>query len=241
MPDRRRIFDNVKICTFSGIPSCGGGSAGKKTEGRAISNIQRVSEEEIKTALSNLSDVDWSRLVVYARRRLQLIRRSAAGQSDQDLIQTAIVKTLSGERVWPKHKVSIVGHLLGIIRSDTSHMMERCNTTIHNEPHLQSELITGEGDSKFDPMEQATISALDPRFTNSNFDHESEVDDLMAALVESLKDDPAALEVLDYLRDNMSGPGIQLKMGISAKEYAAIHRRIVRKIPKLAGEENRHD
>ncbi len=212
------------------------GQRGQKIEGRAINNIQHVSEKEINTALSNLSDEDWSRLVVYARRRLRLIGRLTAGQNDQDIIQTAIVKTLSGERVWPKHKVGIVGHLMGIIRSETSHMVERYKTTVHNEPHLQSELVTGEGDSKFDPMEQVTVSALDPRFTNSQFNHESDVDDLMTALLKFLKDDPKALDVLDHLRDGMSGPEIQLKMGISAKEYATIHRRITRKIPKLDGE-----
>ncbi len=224
-----------KSAFFSAYHHVKGERPTRTYEGRTINSIQRVSEEEMKTALSNLSDVDCSRLVLYARRRLRLIGRLAAGQREEDLIQTAIVKTLSGERVWPKHKVSIVGHLLGIIRSDTSHMVERYQTTVHDEPHLQSELISGEGDFKIDPMEQATISATDPRFTNSHFDHQSEVDDMITALLEHLKDDPAALEVLDYLRDNMSGPEIQLKMGISAKEYATIHRRIVRKIPKTVG------
>jgi hypothetical protein len=41
-----------------------------------------------------------------------------------DRLNTAILKTLDGTRVWDPERVNLIGHLFGIVRSDVSHDVE---------------------------------------------------------------------------------------------------------------------
>ena len=43
------------------------------------------------------------------------------GVTAEDLVQAAITKTLSGVRAWDPTRVSLLGHLMGVVRSDLGH------------------------------------------------------------------------------------------------------------------------
>lgn len=72
-------------------------------------------------------DVPWDdivrRLLLYAGSLVAQTGRLPGGVTAEDLVQTAITKTLDGTREWNSDRVSLLGQLMGIIRSDFWHAM----------------------------------------------------------------------------------------------------------------------
>jgi endoribonuclease L-PSP len=103
-----------------------GGTIGRR-EARLEKGSRRVPEDsaatpaEITAAMEALSTPALLRLRNYARLRVQILGRKAAGRTDTELLADAMNATLEGKRRWNKRKVDFVGHLIGAMRSISSH------------------------------------------------------------------------------------------------------------------------
>lgn len=193
-----------------------------------------ATEDEIRDALARLTDTGRLRLKMYADRRIRVLGRLAAGHTGLDLIQEAVALTLSGERTWPIDKVSFVGHLMGVIKSYTSHLHERAETEKHDEPYLESEVLTTDEEGReINPMAQATRAAWTPSpFLDGRCDW-AEAEQILARAFSHFEKDEEASEMLLHMLEGKKGPAIQAEMRISATQYATIHRRITRELPKV--------
>ncbi|PYN91738.1 MAG: hypothetical protein DMD89_29920 [Candidatus Rokuibacteriota bacterium] len=101
--------------------------------------------DEVRAALDALGEADLVRLEKFARYRIRGLGRKAEGRDHDDLLGEAIRDTLDPEkRRWNKD-VSFVRHLVGAMRSISSHWREQFD---ENEPLLESELLqtTDEGE-----------------------------------------------------------------------------------------------
>ena len=89
--------------------------------------------------------MDLGRLEKYARYRIRGLGRKATGRDHEDLLGEAVQDTLDLEkRKWNK-RVSFAQHLMGAMRSISSHWREQFDT---REPLLESEVFrtTEEGE-----------------------------------------------------------------------------------------------
>lgn len=201
---------------------------------------RKATDDEIRAAIQRLTDADKLRLKMYADRRIRLLRRWAAGHTGVDLIQEALVKTLSGERSWSIDKVRFVGHLMGVIKSDTSHLRERTKTAKHKEPHLESELITQDEEGReTNPIHQATTAAWTPSPLLDGKCDGAEAEQMLTRALKHLEGDNEASEMLLHLLDEKKGPAIQTEMDLSPVQFATIHRRLMRELPKILTEDDK--
>lgn len=181
---------------------------------------------EVATAIGALSTVELGRLKLYARRRIAWIGRAALGRSWEDLLQEAMLAVL-GRRQWKKDAVDLVGLIIGAMRSISSGWAESANTTKHEEPVYECELIREDHEGKAsneyvlarspEPSQEAALVAKDCVATVRRF----------------FCDDPLILDIMDGIAADLKGPEICLVLGISEKEYRAAGRRMGRKLPEI--------
>jgi DNA-directed RNA polymerase specialized sigma24 family protein len=93
--------------------------SGKPT-GAAIADAPSVVE-----AIEALSTVELVKLERYARFRMRALGGQSFGRDAEDLLREAITASLSGARRWRPEAVSFFGHLVGVMRSISSHWAER--------------------------------------------------------------------------------------------------------------------
>ena len=101
-------------------------------------------------------------LVAYRelKRRSWLGQRSGpspGGMEPKDVVQDAIVKTISGQRVWKPSEISLFRHLIGVIRSDINHLADSSENVMTRREDEMSALAP---DSREDP-ETIAIRELD--------------------------------------------------------------------------------
>ena len=178
---------------------------------------------EIEAAIQSLTEGELRRLALYAGNRIQWLGRRAMGRQTNDLIQEAFTLTLEGRRRWNKHNVDLVGHLIGVIRSHSSHLLEKFDP---DEARLESDL----------PVENAAGARRSPT-ENSASSSPGQEDELIAKqtldeILDLFSDDEDAGGVILARIDGKTGPEIQKELGLSASRYEAAIKRIQRNASK---------
>lgn len=213
--------------------------------------------QEIEVAISGLTQADLNRLDKICRYSLSLVRHYGGGRvTVKDLLHSAIEKALAGARLssakqmapagsrrWNKSKVDFVGFLAGIIESDVSHVLERYHRgDAHVEPILESESvrITEEGDD-CNPFDCIPSDSKTPEAELIDRESEQANVDLVDKVLTMFEDDEQASEVLLYRLNELKGPEIQKRMGLSKKEYATVDQRIRRGFGRLSGVGGKHE
>jgi hypothetical protein len=108
-----------------------------KQASRRVPPEKSAKLEEIGAAIDSLSKEDLWRLEQYARWRLKGIGRAARGHNYEDLLRESIMATCDPERRrWNIEKVSFVQHLKGVMRSISSHWLEKFDS---DEPIFEAE------------------------------------------------------------------------------------------------------
>lgn len=200
--------------------------------------------QEIEEAISGLTPADSNRLNRVCRDCLSLLRHYGGGRDTvNDLLHSAMVKVLDGTRRWNRSKVDFVGLIAGIIESDTSHALERyARGEAYMEPIPESELVrvTEDGDD-CSPFDRIPSDRKSPESELIDRESEQAKADIVGQMLDLFESDEQASEVLLHRLDNLKGPEIQKRMGLSKKEYAAIDQRIRRGFNKLSGEGGKHE
>ncbi|HXM51474.1 MAG TPA: hypothetical protein VN956_26770 [Pyrinomonadaceae bacterium] len=123
---------------------------------RRIPEEKAATQEEIVAAVEALTPEDLSRLRGFAGWRVAGMGRAAQGQDWEDLLRKAIVATYyEGGRRWNKDAVPFRQHLLGAMRSISSHERDQFD---EREATLESDLIyTSTAGDQVNPL--ATIES----------------------------------------------------------------------------------
>ncbi|NOS76717.1 MAG: hypothetical protein HOP35_02095 [Nitrospira sp.] len=162
------------------------------------------------------------KLYQYARFRIEGIEGAAEGYAAEDILSEAVTRTLEGDRKWNKTAVDIVGHLIGVMKSLSSHMAESvCNRNVST--YLESEVmqVTKEGDV-VSPLEQHPSSRPGP-------DRILEAHQKVDYMKQAFKEDKEVSQVIEALQEGFNGPETQELLGISQTEYETRMRRMRRK------------
>ncbi len=162
------------------------------------------------------------KLQQYAKFRLEGIGRAAEGYEPEDLLSEAVTRTLEGDRKWNKTAVDMVGHLIGVMKSLSSHMAESVGIR-KVSTYLESEVTqVTEGGDVVNPVEHHPSSRPGP-------DRILEAHQRVECIEQAFIEDKEVSQVIEALREGFSGPETQELLGISKTEYETRMKRMRRK------------
>src|ERR1051326_1190179 len=167
---------------------------------RRIPKENAATREEIVAAVEALTPRELSRLRGFARWRVQGMGRAAQGQDWQDLLSKVIARTYEGPRSWDRNKVTFCHHLLGAMRSISSHETDRFDP---NEAMMESDLITvsPEG-AEIDPLLDVEANVVNPQRV---LEAKEKIDEIDAIANKN----PMAWLIWDGFGSDMTGPEIR--------------------------------
>ncbi len=196
----------------------------EKKPSRRIPEEQAATPEEIHGAIEALRPADLLRLKKFAYFRILGLGRASKGRNHEDLLGEALIATLAGSRRWNK-SVSFVQHLLGAMRSISSHWVEEFDP---GEAFLEAELTsTTPNGEKYSPVLNAPSTSPDGERVLAAKQEVEAIERLFA-------EDPQVLEIIGGLRAEMTGPEIQEALNMSKTEYETAIRRMRRGIQRIA-------
>lgn len=181
-------------------------------------------EAEVVAAIESLftSPPSLLKLNQFAQFRIKSIGRSAEGRDHEDLLMEAVALTLERKRIWNRTSVDMVGHLMGVMKSVSSHWAEHVQTR-GNNTYLESEVtqISDEG-NVITLLGQAACQRPSP-----------------AQIVEASRElngikmtfcsDKVVSDILSGLEAEMTGAEIREVLGLTTKEFDTAMKRLRRK------------
>lgn len=182
----------------------------------ALSPAQRL---EIARAIEALSGADSARLESFARFRMRALGGWARGQDWRDLMNKALTDTLEGVRSWTPDHVSLVGHLLGAMRSISTGWRNRLEQADVLETELEppGEKPSGQG-------------VLGHRLTTeAQQEQQVYARERLRGIEKAIQDDDELLDLVDCLRQGFSGPETRELMDWSELQYRAAVKRLRRR------------
>lgn len=200
------------------------------TESENPALLRRVPEalaarpEEISAAIEGLSHVELLRLEKYARYRIKGLGRKAAGREHDDLLREAMAVTLAGNRRWKKSTVDFFTHLVGVMRSISSHWGEQYDPA---EARLESEFVSKKGETHVvSPLLMAVSPEPDPERILDAKQQLKKIEKFFAT-------DPTVPRIIQGFRAGLNGLEIQSATGLSKTDYESALRRMRRGIATL--------
>jgi hypothetical protein len=178
----------------------------------------------LETAIPNHTDwtkIDWAdlypRLLLIAAGKLnrlswrgQRFGAIPAGKTATDVVHDAIVKTISGQRVWNQQQNSLFDHLAGVISSEISHLvLSRENRTTLRVDEKIVQLI----DHREDPEAIAIRKAQEHNFL---------------IYLEKKKPTLRSLAELVLYDANAGTPDLTVKLGLSLREVESLKKALRR-------------
>lgn len=167
-----------------------------------------ATEAEVTDALKSLSSAELARLEKFAGLRAWALAGLGLNVEGDDLLNEAVKRTLGGSRRWSK-RVNLVEHLLGAIRSISSHSAKKLQgvtlvSTNPPSPESEDDEATPwwELDSRMPDPERVALARI-------------ELERLGAAFASN----DTILLIIDGLETGMTGPEIQKDLQISATTY----------------------
>jgi hypothetical protein len=208
----------------SGTGAGGGVALGKGP--RRVPDERAASPVEVRAAVEALSEADHVRLENYARYRIRGLGRMAGGRGHEDLLGEAVVDTLDpAKRRWNKD-ISFVRHLIGAMRSISSHWREQFDP---DEPRLESEVVrVGEDGEPLSPLDLVGSEA--PAAGRI-----LEAKQQLEAIEKAVVDDKIVSDILGGLRAEMSPSEIREALGLSVAEYETAMKRFRRHVRAAHG------
>jgi hypothetical protein len=205
--------------------------AGEK-ESRLDKNPRRVPEDrrgtpdEVRAALESLTEADLVRLEKYARYRIRGLGRAAKGRDHDDLLGAAVQDTLDpAKRSWNKD-VSFVRHLMGAMRSISSHWREQFDP---DEARLESEVVrTTEEGEILSPLD--LVGSTEPAA-----DRAMEARRQLEGIEKAVADDQLVSDILGGMRAGMSPTEIREALGLTPTEYETAMKRFRRRVRPAQG------
>ena len=168
--------------------------------------------DAIREALASLSSVELLQLGKYASYRMKPLT-SAGGRSAEDLLGEAITATLDGQRTWSEG-IDFFTHLVGCMTSISSNWRRKS----------QKEILVQESEAGF--FDSVASQAADAERILSATEELERIRRIFA-------EDDEASQAVELLAQGYKGSEIKECLGLSEKEYAAVSKRIRRKLEKL--------
>lgn len=171
-----------------------------------------ASAHEIRAAIESLTAEELLRMRQFAVWRWRALGNNA-GRDHEDLLQEAVARTVAGDRLWNERSVSFTTHLIGAMRSISSHWAAE---------------LAGRSPVEIDAAGGNLIETLPSPTVGPEMELAAKQE--IEAIERLLADDAAALRLLDCIRRGMSGPETQQATGYSKTEYETVMKRMRRKL-----------
>jgi len=188
---------------------------------RRIPEEKAATQDEIVAAVEGLTQQELSRLKGFAKWRVAGMGRAAQGQDWEDLLRKAIAATYGGTRRWNKDAIRFWQHLLGAMRSISSHERDQFD---EKEARLESDLMYSSADGdEVNPL--ATIESLSAS-PQRILEAKEKVEEIEAIANKN----SLAWLIWDGFRSGMNGPEIRDALCVSQKDYDTAMKWLRRKI-----------
>ncbi len=202
-------------------------SWGLEQRPRRIPDGRAATPDEVRAALDALTEADLVRLEKFARYRVRGLGRSARGRDHEDLLGEAIADTLDPEkRRWNK-EVSFVQHLIGAMRSISSHWREQFDA---DEPRLESELVRTSEEG--DPLSPLDLVGSDDPGAERIVEAKRQLEEIEKAVA----GDRIVQDILGGMRAEMSPSEIREALGLTPTEYETAMKRFRRHVRPTAAQ-----
>jgi hypothetical protein len=172
--------------------------------------------EDIEWAIGLLSEGDWARLALIAERFFRTRSLKSTWAEPCDLLQEAILRTLHGERRWPRKRVSFTQHLARTMESVSGHLAE------HRETQTRHQALIPQ--------------PLRPSSPAHALESKEELDNLRRYLAGTSK----AWEFLMLKAEGQSAALIMSQLELSLSAYEAIRKKVQRTLTRLPKTGDRH-
>ena len=194
---------------------------------RRVPEERAATPDEVRAALDALGEADLVRLEKFARYRIRGLGRKAKGRDHDDLLGEGIQDTLDqAKRKWNKD-VSFVRHLIGAMRSISSHWREQFDA---EEPLLESEVLqTTEEGKVLSPLDLVDSGAPGAERILAAKEEVERIEKAVA-------DDKVVSDILGGLRAEMSPRDIRDVLGLSVTQYETAMKRFRRHVWPSVGQ-----
>lgn len=197
----------------------------KKSDSRRISEENAATTGEIKAAIEELTDYQLYRLGNFSKfRSLDLVGRSSKFEAEDALLTEAYISILSGKRKWKSKKKDIYKFLIETMRSIADHERKHLLSNLGEIESKLNKINPKEDD--FDPIENLPKNQPNP--IKSLIAKEK-----IERIEKKFSDDPIVLNIIDGLRDGMTGPEIRGILNLSTTEYETARMKLLRGVRKL--------
>jgi DNA-directed RNA polymerase specialized sigma24 family protein len=183
-----------------------------------------ASFDEISQAMAGLMAADLRKLQKFGRFRMTALGRLSRGRDYEDLLEEAMTATLDGRRAWRKGSVTLVNHLLAVMRSTSDNWATRED---------QREVVEAElyGATQEEDEADDLLGAVKP--TTAGQEKQLIDKEALEALEASVSDDPIAREVLSALQLGLKGQELKDTLEITEDQLRAAMRKIDRRTQAL--------
>jgi DNA-directed RNA polymerase specialized sigma24 family protein len=164
--------------------------------------------QELGAAVEKLSAADLLRLRSAARALVAGMGEKRRGETWEDLLQEAVVRSLAGSRKWPT-EVDVKTFLIGTMRSIVSSWVKQAPAEMVSEHEIQ---LRSKGAPASDLMAGA---------------------DLLGNIRSQLSADETDLRIFECMLRGLKGPETAAQVGISLSQYQSAVKRIRRIIRRL--------
>jgi DNA-directed RNA polymerase specialized sigma24 family protein len=176
---------------------------------------QNLTSQEIESVLRGFSDADWAR----ASKMAEFYSHNVPGITSDDLLQTAIVKFLSGFRRWPEKTAPLVV-LSKVLKSIANGIRKKEDRVF--DPNVQIQFSDDEDLREVvEPVDETSIP--DKLFARN----------LLQTIEQLVQGDEIAELVLMAWAEGLRGIEAAEATGLTAKEYDAARKRLDRKLAPL--------
>jgi|SRR5579862_3563804 len=181
---------------------------------------------DVVAAIESLSAEQYYRLKRFAQWRMRGIGRAALGRTYHSLLAQAVVSTLEGSesetegRRWVKNRVPFVEHLLGAMRSISTHWKEAYERRGTEAEVLDCEAATEDEIGNLSrPLDLAIDPTADPLRSYA-------AKEALEALDNHFSGDEDAQLVIEARKEGMSVAGMVADLGLTEKRVNAATQRI---------------
>lgn len=175
---------------------------------------------EVSAAIDALTHEELKALEAFAHKRITMLGKKQFGRARTDLLQEAITRILSGDRSWYKD-VDFAHHLYWTMKSISNHWLDS-NKEVCPDVSLDQARLTGDGET-WNPLANIPSNLPTPERLVSDKEELERIERL-------LQEDPAALQILGFLRQGFKGPDIQKATGLTPSAYETIVKRMRSKV-----------
>ena len=194
-----------------------------------VDEKEAASPDEISQAIEGLTPADLRKLQKFGRFRMAALGRLSRGRDYEDLLDEAMTATLDGRRAWRNRSVSLVNHLMAVMRSTSDNWATRED----RREVVEAELFGAaqdedEADDLLGAVEPTTAGQETKLIEKKLIEKEA-----LEALEASVADDPIAREVLSALQLGLKGEDLKDTLGITEDQLRAAMRKIDRRAQAL--------